>query len=136
MPILGIVVIFSHTASENSENRGVLPELCSIEGGKAFQDWWILEFLEDVLLRGASRWQHHRISQTKTDTALSAHKSLQNGLVLDEQGRSFKDCNLLLAEVGQSAGDRLARGTDDLSDFFVGQRDLDAIAVLVRTFSA
>jgi len=61
-----------------------------------------------------------------THASLSgADQPLQGGLISNHQCRSFQHGNLLLPEIRQGARDRFAGCSDDLSNFLMGQRDLD-----------
>src|SRR5712692_6877835 len=55
-----------------------------------------------------------------------ADESFQASFVADEQCGPAELGELLLAEFTQNPGDRLARGADQLRNFFVGKRNLDA----------
>jgi hypothetical protein len=59
---------------------------------------------------------------------LGTHETFQRGFVFDQKCGAFKDGDLLFTKVGEGAGDRFARGTDDLCDFFVSEGDFDTHA--------
>src|SRR5712692_1672751 len=57
---------------------------------------------------------------------LGADESFQASFVADEQRRAAELGQLFLTKFTQNPGDRLAGATDQLRNFFVGKRNLDA----------